>query len=135
MAYRNFQFFLEEILNPLDCEPRTKAYITSIYTKQIKDNDGDLSKKSLTLLFGQAKESQDFLKFQNIADWIFFSNTIAPDHLNHASQQYYQTLAKLSYYNCYKLINRQWKLFEELADKFEFLEKQTKNLMIGIQLR
>lgn len=125
IAYKNITTFFEEQLNDLECQRDTKAYIISIYGKY-KSAQFDLSKDSVTILFAQARSNQDFLTYQNLGDWIFFSNTLAPTHLRHASKDYYDTIAKLSYYSCYKLINREWKLFEEIADNFNVLESQVK---------
>lgn len=126
MIHKNITKFFEEILNDLECHQDTRAYIISIYGKY-KNADFDLSKDSVTLLFSQARLKQDFLTYQNLGDWIFFANTIAPNHLKFASKEYYDTIARLSYYSCYKLINKQWKLFEELSDNFITLESQVKN--------
>ena len=123
---KNITNFFEEILKDLECQRDTKAYIISIYGKY-KTSEFDLSKDSVTLLFAQARSKQDFLTFQNLGDWIFFANTMAPNHLQWASKDYYDTVARLSYYSCYRLINRQWKLFEELSDNFIVLEHQIKN--------
>lgn len=123
--HKNISSFFEELLNDLKCQRDTKAYIISIYGKY-KSAEFDLSKDSVTLLFAQARDKQDFLGYQNLGDWIFFANTIAPQHLQFASKDYYDTVARLSYYSCYKLINREWKLFEELADNFLFLEEQVR---------
>jgi hypothetical protein len=123
--HRNITKFFEEMLNDIECQNDTKAYIVSIYGKY-KSAEFDLSKDSVTLLFAQARSNQDFLTYQNLGDWIFFANTLAPNHLNHASKDYYDTVARLSYYSCYKLINKQWKLFEELSDNFLTLESQVK---------
>lgn len=125
MLHRNISNFFDELLIDLECHQDTKAYIVSIYGKY-KSAEFDLSKDSVTSLFAQARTKQDFLSYQNLGDWIFFSNTIAPAHLKYASKDYYDTVARLSYYSCYKLINRQWKLFEELADDFLVLEEQVK---------
>ena len=121
----NITQYFDELLIDLDCQRDTKAYIVSIYGK-FKSARFDLSKDSITLRFAQARSNQDFLTYQNLGDWIFFANTIAPDHLRFASKEYYDTVARLSYYSCYKLINRQWKLFEELSDNFNVLETQVK---------
>jgi hypothetical protein len=51
---------------------------------------------------------------------------MAPQHLKFASKDYYDTIARLSYYSCYKIINKQWRLFEELADNFPVIETQVK---------
>jgi len=126
IAHKNITNLFEELLTDLECHRDTKAYIISIYGKY-KSAQFDLSKDSVTILFAQARNNQDFLTYQNLGDWIFFANTLAPSHLHHASKDYYDTIARLSYYSCYKLIDRQWKLFEELADDFNTLESQVKN--------
>lgn len=125
-THRNITNFFEEMLDDLQCQQDTKAYIISIYGKY-KSAQPDLSKDSVTLQFAQARHNQDFLIYQNLGDWIFFANTLAPAHLKFASKDYYDTVARLSYYSCYKLINKQWKLFEELSDNFLSLERQVKN--------
>jgi len=121
----NINNFFEELLADIDCQPTTRIYITSIYGKY-RSAEFDLSKDSVTLRFAQARNKQDFLAYQNLGDWIFFINTIAPEHLKFASKDYYDTIARLSYYSCYKLINKQWKLFEELSDNLIMLESQVK---------
>lgn len=130
---RSITNFFDELLKDVECQRDTKAYIISIYAKY-KTSEFDLSKDSVTLLFAQARSKQDFLTFQNLGDWIFFANTIAPNHLQFASKDYYDTVARLSYYSCYKLINRQWKLFEEIADNFLVLEREVKEKLGVIQL-
>jgi hypothetical protein len=70
-AYKNITKFFEEMLNDLECQHDTKAYIVSIYGKY-KSAEFDLSKDSVTLLFAQARSNQDFLTYQNLGDWIFF---------------------------------------------------------------
>lgn len=125
--------FFEEILKDIKCQQDTKAYIVGIYGK-FKSANFDLSKDSITVAFSQARSKQDFLIYQNLGDWIFFANTVAPNHLQFASKDYYDTVARLSYYSCYRLINRQWKLFEELADSFPNLEAQVKTRVGGLLL-
>lgn len=125
--------FFDDLLKDLECQRDTKAYIISIYAKY-KTSEFDLSKDSVTLRFAQARSKQDFLTFQNLGDWIFFANTMAPNHLQFASKDYYDTIARLSYYSCYKIINRQWKLFEELSDNFLVLEREVKDKLNLVQL-
>lgn len=132
--HKNITGFFDELLNDLHCQHDTKAYIVSIYGKY-KTAEFDLSQDSVTLLFAQARNKQDFLGYQNLGDWIFFANTLAPNHLNHASKEYYDTVARLSYYSCYKLINREWKLFEELADDFQSLEEQVRKRLPKLNTR
>ena len=134
MFHKNISSFFEELLNDLHCQRDTKAYIISIYGK-FKTAEFDLSKDSVTLLFAQARDKQDFLCYQNLGDWIFFANTIAPQHLQFASKEYYDTVARLSYYSCYRLINREWKLFEELADDFLSLEEQVRQRLPKLNMK
>jgi len=124
--YNNVNNFFQEILEDIHCHPDTRAYIVSIYSKY-QTAELDLSNDSVTLLFAQARDKHDFSTYQNLGDWIFFTNTIASGPPLHASKDYYDTIARLSYYSCYKLINKQWKLFEELADNYPSLERQVKN--------
>jgi hypothetical protein len=133
LFHRNLTSFFDELLIDMECQRDTKAYIVSIYTKY-KTAEFDLSKDSVTLLFAQGRTKQDFLTYQNLGDWIFFANTMAPEHLQNASKDYYDTVARLSYYSCYRLINRQWKLFEELADNFLVLEKEVKEKLGGLKM-
>lgn len=132
--HKNITSFFDELLGDLHCQNDTKAYIVSIYGKY-KTAEFDLSKDSITLQFAQARHNQDFLTYQNLGDWIFFANTLAPQHLQSASKDYYDTVAKLSYYSCYKLINRQWKLFEELADDFTRLEAQVRKRLPQLNIQ
>lgn len=129
---KNFNDFFNDVFGELRCQPETRAYIVSIFTKY-KAAHFDLSKDSLTLTYAQAKDNRDFSVFQNLGDWIFFSKTFAPTHLNNASEEYYQSLGRLSYYSCYTLINKQWKLFEELSDNFVPLERDTRVILQKFQ--
>lgn len=130
-TYQNLNKFFEEVLSGLHCRPDTRAYIVSIFSKY-RNSEFDLSKDSLTTTFSHARETQDFASFQNLGDWIFFSRTFAQGHLRFASEDYYRTLAQLSYYSCYRLIKCQWILFEELADNFEKIEKEARSIILHI---
>lgn len=114
----------EPLLNDLNCQRDTKSYIVGIFGK-FKTPDFDLSQHSVTLLFAQAREKQNFCVFQNIGDYLLFTS-VFPGHLKAANKDYYDTIARLSYYSCYRLINKQWPLYEELADEFVNLESQVK---------
>lgn len=127
----NITNFFDELLSDLECHRDTRAYIISIYARY-KSAEFDLSKDSVTILFAQARNNRDFSTYQNLGDWIFFANTLAPSHLRFASKDYYDTVARLSYYSCYKIINNQWKLFEELADNFSTLENQVKQKLTSV---
>lgn len=125
MLYSDLSSFFQERLSDIKCQRDTKSYIIGIFTKY-RSSDQDFSQCNITCLFAQAREHHNFATYQNLADWLFFVNSLNPEHLKHASSDYYDTVAKLSYYSCYRLINRQWKLFEELADRFTELTQDVR---------
>ena len=133
LRYQSVNNFFDELLNDIVCHQDTRAYIVGIYDKY-KSANFDLSKDSITLRLAQGQEKQDFFTYQNLGDWIFFTNTVAPQFFQNASESYYNSIAQLSYYSCYRLINRQWKLFEELADNLLILEKQVKQKLSVLHL-
>lgn len=118
-------FFSEEF-EELSCNIETRAYITSIFSRA---SDFDLSKESLTLLFAKARNEHNFSIYQNIGDWIFYCKSLNPEHLHFASEDYYYSLGRLSYYSCYKLLNRKWKIYDEMAENFILLEKETSKIL------
>lgn len=128
----NVNSFFDEILRDLPCANLTQVYISGIFAKY-KNSHFDLSKESLTFKYFNARDKKDFSTFQNIGDWIFFINSWAPQHAS--NKEYYDTLAQLSYYSCYKLINKQWKLFEELADQLIVLEEIVQNRLNNLSVR
>lgn len=106
----------------LPCQRDTKAYILGVFSSPTKTSD--FSNESITIVYSRAKEEYKMELFQALADWIMFAQTIFPESLNGATPEYYQTIAQLSYYRCYKMINKQWALFEELADNLPRLIKE-----------
>jgi hypothetical protein len=120
--------FFEKRLERLDCDDMTRAYITGIFSKY-KTAIDDLSTQSITLTYAEAKNEQSFQKLNNIADWLFFAETVFPQCLNNASKDYYYTIGRLSYYSCYKLTNKKWIVFEFLADRFIDLTNETRELI------
>jgi len=107
--------YFTDILDEVDCQEITKAYIVSILG-QYKEPKFNYAGESLCLIFGKAKENQDFITFQNIGDFIFFCETIFPGSLG--MTEYYHGLAKLSFFQCYRLTYKKINIYEEMADQF-----------------
>ena len=89
-----------------------------------------MSKDSITIQYSDAKLKNDFEKFQNIADWLFYTNALFPESLKCASKDYYYSVGRLSYFNCYRII-RQFKLYESLADDFIILSKNSGKILLN----
>ena len=133
LIQQNITDFFAELLNDLKCQADTKNYIVGIYGKY-KTTNFDLSQDSITVLFSQARNKQDFSIYQNLGDWLFYINSLGSEHLRFASQDYYDTIARLSYYSCYKLINKQWKLYEEIADLYVPLQQEIKGKLPQLKI-
>lgn len=119
-------FFISKTEN-LPTTQNTRNYIVSTFTNTMPD----LSKKSLTLTYFEAKFTSDFKKFQETADYILIFESIFPESLNNANKEYYYNLARICFYKCYLLIDKKWLLFEELSDNFpniiNYLQRELKN--------
>ena len=117
MVKTSLREYFEDILEPLPVKYEVKAYMVSIFAKY-QHSEYDLSKSSLTMKYAMARDSRSFEKFQTLGDWLFFVNVIHPESLNGASKTYYYSLGQMSYAQCYSLLNRQWRIYEYLADDF-----------------
>ena len=95
----------------------TKAYILGIFNGFIRSDD-DFSKESITLKYISAKENYNFVEFQKLGDWIFLVRSTFPKSLK-ASEEYYDSIARISYYRCYLILDKKWPCFEELADRLD----------------
>lgn len=113
-------YFINKVKTLPKSSEDTKSYISSTFVKYT-NTTSDLSKKSLTVEYSKAKFSWSFSEFQNIADWILWTESVFPTALNGASKEYYHTLGQLCYYKMYIITNRTWKNFEEIADCLPYI--------------
>lgn len=106
----------ENKVKELPNRDNTKSYIIGVF-KDVKKKH-NFSNESITLIFAKAKSENKFELFQALGDWILFTESVYPQHLKYASKDYYFAMAQISYFRCYRLINKTWDLFEELSDDF-----------------
>ena len=122
--------FFNEKLVDLPYHHTLKAYVVSV-CKQYLTTQNDLSDRSLTLSYIEARTHNDFQRFQSVADWSFwtavFRHKVFEEH-----ESVYETVAKCSYYSCYRLLRKQWPIFEQLADEFNQITEQTRQKMVVI---
>jgi hypothetical protein len=119
--------YFKEELKHLNCSEETRAYIISIFSKY-RFNNNDLSKQSITVEYSIAKLENNFNRLQNLGDWLFYTNTLYPESLRHASKDYYHSVGQMSYYSCYKIV-RDWRLYEQLADRFIELSNSSRTIL------
>jgi len=120
-------YFASELRN-LKCSDEVRAYIVSVLSAY-RFSEKDLSNHSITVEYAIARNENDFQRFQTVGDYLFFANSFVPESLNGASSEYYQSVAQLSYYSCYRLMNRQWRLYEQMADRFIDLSQETRQII------
>lgn len=111
----NLENFFCKHTETIPCLESTRAYICGVFKEA---NKKDLSDQILTLVYAKAKFEHRFELFQNLGDWILISKVMFPEYLNEPSQSYYDAIAQSSYDKCYRMLERKWKLYEELADRF-----------------
>lgn len=84
----------------------------------MRSSSHDHSNESITILFSRAKEQNSFAMYQELGDWLLFTKTLFPKYLTGASSDYFDVVAQISYDRCYRIVNKRWDVFEELADRF-----------------
>jgi hypothetical protein len=101
-------------LEPLRCGTDTKAYVTGVLSG-IKADDLFGQRDSIVLAFHEAKMTGDFVEFQRIGDWVLWVDSMHPafiaDH-----HDVIESIGRMSYYACHRIMRGQWRLYEELAD-------------------
>lgn len=127
--FASFNRFLSNELQDLDCNDATRAYIISVFDR-FRFATCDYSQNSITLIYADARNTQAFETFQNIGDWLFMVNALYPEHLNAANIDYYYAIGQSSYWQCYKLLKRQWKCYDELSERFPDLTMQARELLV-----
>jgi hypothetical protein len=119
--------FFANVFQKIACDENVKSYIVSIFSKY-KTSYYDLSKDSITIQFSIAKQNNNFEKFQTIGDWLFWMSSICPEYLQSASKDYYYSVGRNSYFNCYRIV-RQFEIYEILADDFVPLSEQSAEIL------
>lgn len=113
--------YFKPVIDKLAYSGELNSYLLNLLIHINKSKN--FSKDSLTLKYIEAQQNHNFDLYQAIGDWILFCQVYVPQHLNGAEEKYYNALAQNSYYSCYIILKRQWKLFEELADLYPSIVK------------
>ena len=100
--------FLDDAIKLPNCEEKTKSYIVSIFASVSAEKD--FSNESLTFVLKEANDSMSFKSFKELGDWLFFTKSMFPDSLKGAEPNYYDNIARTSYYQCFALLNKKWLL-------------------------
>ncbi len=100
-----------------------KAYTVGVLSKNV-----DVIESSIVMEFASARESGDFVKFQKIGDSVLFASIVHPAHVEQ-NLIVNQTIARLSYHRCHKILDQKWPVYEELADELPFIVSSVRNVL------
>ena len=118
--------YLEGKLSSSHIEPITKEYLIGVFSK-FKEPSWGLPHESIVLLFIDASSSYNFVKLQNLGDWILFQESFYKTKNRDINIEF----GKRSFDQCFKMTRRQIRVYEELADNLQYIIDETsKNLLI-----
>jgi hypothetical protein len=100
-------------LEGLLCRADTKAYVTGVLSG-FKPGDV-LSDQSIVLAWHEARTKGDFVTFQRIGDWVLWAEAMQPA-FNRENRAVVESIGRMSYYACHRIMRQQWLVYEELAD-------------------
>lgn len=106
-----------------------QAYITNVLSK-FKPNELVYTKRdSIVLKYLEARSTHNFATHQQIGDCVLFLGSIYPEFIKE-HRTVVESMGQQSYYACYVMLNRQWKIYEELADELPMLMSEIAHLKI-----
>lgn len=100
-------------LEGLLCRDDTRAYVAGVLS-DFKPKDV-LSDRSIALAWQEARLKGDFVAFQRLGDWVLWCEAMQPA-FNKDNRVLIQSIGRMSYYACHRIMHQQWVLYEELAD-------------------
>jgi|SRR5581483_1600022 len=121
------QYFAEKLLG-LPHSPETIAYVVGVLSKR-HWSDNDFSNNSIAVAFQEAVVKRQFVEFQRIGDWVLLVDTMMPDHFN-GFRDFVENVARMSYYQCFRLMGPQWHVYEELADDLPKLVARVRQRLV-----
>lgn len=108
-------------LEAVEASPDARAYLVALFSS-MRSAQEDMSKESIVLAFAQARDTGEFMKFQRIGDWVMWGMAFAPESFD--VPKVAVDLGRLSYYTCWRLTQKEWRVYEELADEMPRLSRE-----------
>ena len=109
--------WFHERLQSLPHRPETIAYVAGVMKALSRPGAGDdMSRQSIVLAYAAAKNSGDFAAFQRLGDWVLWVDCILPGAIVD-EKALVESIGRLSYYTCNRMLRGQWIVYEELADE------------------
>jgi len=121
--------WFDKRLDAVRCEHETRAYLAGLMTERAKSVQ---DAGSITLAYASARNQGSFEQFQQLGDRVLWAGIFVADEFDEYNKLY-ENIGRLCYYTCYRLLDRRWRLYEELADELPRLVKEAR-LSSGISL-
>lgn len=118
-----------ERLQGMEASDPVRAYVTAVFSS-MKSAQDDMSRDSVVLAYSSARDKGDFAGFQRVGDWTLWVMTFAPESV--CEKQLVVDLGRLSYYSCWRLMRKEWEVYEELADDLpDIFRRARRSLRLG----
>lgn len=114
-------------LQGLKCSPETFAYVVGVLSQKRWDK-ADMSSQSVVLAYRDATLAGNFAGFQRLGDWVLFVDIAYPQHIDR-SREVVESLGRLSYYSCHRIMMGRWRIYEELADSLPNIAANARRLL------
>lgn len=116
-------------LDGLRCREDTRAYVTGVLIGFCPE--GDMSRESVVLAYAEARTRGNFAAFQRIGDWVLWVDAINPAYIRE-NREVVESIGRLSYYTCHRIMRRQWHVYEELADELPRIARGVQHQILGL---
>ncbi len=127
---RGLDAWFAERLQGLDYRPETVAYVAGVLKAQGNPKAQDsMVGRSVVLAYQEARQCGDFAAFQRIGDWVLFVDVILPDSIKN-EREAVETIGRLSYHTCYRILRGKWDVYEELADQLPTLAQRVRRKLV-----
>lgn len=102
-----------DLLASIEVQDATRAYIIDVMSSP--GHDCNLHDRSIVLAYYDACSTGSFSSFKRIGDWVLWIASFAPESIE-VHRDVNESIGRLSYYACHRILNKKWHLYEELAD-------------------
>ena len=117
-------------LQGLHYKPETIAYVGGVLKRLARPREeDDFANRSVVLAFQNASLKGDFAGFQQIGDWVLWVDIIMPSHLD-ANREAIESIGRMSYYSCHRILHGTWGVYEELADELPAIAQHARRMLV-----
>ena len=117
-------------LHGLQYSAETIAYVAGVLKALSRPSDEDVfANRSIVLAYRDAVATGSFTEFQRIGDWVLWAQVVVPEHVA-PHRELVQSIGRLSYYTCHRILMGKWRVYEELADELPTLARHVRHRLV-----